>query len=160
MVEAIPLIPKPRLPPLTTRRCSALMDIASRSPGLGCQGLLGRFLDNYLVADSLATKLQYYFQVDTGQKSTDKIHVNQLIAAQRHFSLAFEDLRTKEIFLSGAGTGGCKSCRQLRNGYVHSLCVSDREEIEKRSKSLLIDLVDYLESYRSLCSPIRGGRAI
>ena len=156
MVEAIPLRPNPRLPPLTTRGCSALMDIASRSPGLGCQGLLGRFLDNYLVAESLATKLQYYYQVDTGQKTTDKIHVNQLIAAQRHFSLGFEDLRTKEIFLSGPGNGGCKSCRQLRNGCFHSLCVSDRKEIEERSKSLLIDLINYVESYKFLCRPIPG----
>ena len=155
MVEATPLRRNPLHLALTTRRCSALLEIATRSPGLGCQGLLGQFLDHYLVAESLATKLQYYYQVDTGQKSTDKIHVNQLIAAQRHFSLQFEDLRTKEIFLSGPGNGGCKSCRQLRNGYVHSLSVSDREEIEDRSKSLLIDLVDYLDSFKSLCSPIR-----
>ncbi len=137
---------------LTRRRCNSLADIASRTPGLACQGCVGSFLDGYLVAEALASKLQSYYLTDLGLPPSDKIQVNQLIAAHKRFLLQFDDLRTRSIFLSTAHKSDAKSCRQLRNGYLHSLNAADRKEIEERSNSLIAELADYVSAHAQLCS--------
>lgn len=152
MASGTRIAPSIAPPLLTGRRCNALLDIVGRTPGLGCQGKLGCFLDRYLVAEALAIRLQSYYQADAGLASTDKVLVNQLLAAQRNFAFIFDDLRTKEIFLGGTGTCGSKTCRQLRNGYVHSLSNADRREIEARSTPLLAALTDYIDAYTRHCS--------
>lgn len=116
---------------LSAQRRGVLSEITQRSPGLLCQGDLGAFLDLYFVAEVLARKVTSFYQDDTKKPSSDKIQVQQLSAAIRHFGITFPESDIKTLFLGGEGLRGSKSARQLRNGYVHSLSVEDRAEIER-----------------------------
>jgi hypothetical protein len=48
--------------------------------------------------------------------------------------------------LSGEGKRGAKTCRQLRNGYLHSLSKKDKEEINSRFG----ELKGYMEKWINL----------
>lgn len=113
-----------------------MIEITQRSPGLLCQGDLGAFLDRYFVAEVMARKVTAFYQDDTNKQSSDKIQVQQLGAAFRHFGIIFPESDVRTLFLGGEGLRGTKSARQLRNGYVHSLSVEDRAEIERMTPVL------------------------
>lgn len=117
---------------LSAQRRGVLIEITQRSPGLSCQGDLGAFLDRYFVAEVLARKVTSFYQDDTKKQkpSADKIQIQILGAAIRHFGIIFPEPDIKNLFLGGKGRRGAKSARQLKNGYVHSLSVEDRAEIE------------------------------
>lgn len=121
---------------LSAQRRGVLIEITQRSPGFLCQGDLGAFLDHYFVAEVLARKVISFYQDDTKKPSSDKIQVQQLSAAIRHFGIIFLESDIKALFLGGEGLRGTKSARQLRNGYVHSLSVEDRVEIERMTPVL------------------------
>lgn len=116
---------------LSAQRRGILIEITKRAPGLSCQGDIGVFLDCYFVAEVLARKVSSFYQDDTNKPSSDKIQVQQLGAAIRHFGIVFPEADIRKLFLGGEGPRGTKSARQLRNGYVHGLSVEDQSEIER-----------------------------
>jgi hypothetical protein len=126
---------------MTEQRKRALLDVTQLSPGFCCQGILGMFLDRYFVAEVLARKILSFYQDDTGKTHSDKVQLQQLIAAISYFGIAASNIDIRTMFLGGDGRRATKSARQLRNGYVHSLSSADRNEIEDRSK-VLIRLLD------------------
>jgi hypothetical protein len=116
-----------------------LIEINQRSPGLLCQGDLGAFLDRYFVAEVVARKVTAFYQDDTKKQCSDKVQIQQLGAAILHFGIIFPESDLRTLFLGGEGLRGNKSARQLRNGYVHSLSVEDRSEIERTAPALKRD---------------------
>jgi hypothetical protein len=112
------------------------MEINRRKPGLSCQGQIGNFLDQYLVAESLLRQVITYYAKDTGAKVSEKLRTEQIIAALIHFDISVAKNDIIDTFQGGTGKRGIKSARQLRNGYLHDLDPEDRNEIE--SKATLI----------------------
>ncbi len=110
-------------------RRAAFQDIVNRRPGFSCQGQLGEFLDDYLVAESLLRRLIIYYASDTGRKVSEKLQTVQIVAAMSHFNLAFHRSDVTDAFEGGPGKRGFKSARQLRNGFLHDLSPEDKEEI-------------------------------
>lgn len=121
---------------LSSQRRGILIEITQRFPGFSCQGDLGAFLERYFVADVLSRKVMSFYQDDIKKLRSDKIQVQQLSAAVRHFGIIYTELDLRTLFLGGEGLRGSKSARQLRNGYVHDLSAEDRVEIERMAPVL------------------------
>ena len=113
-----------------------MIGIAARRPGFSCQGELGEFLDDYLVAESLLRRLISYYAEDKSRATSETIKTPQITAAFRHFDLVVEDTDVVGAFQGGAGKRGVKSARQLRNGFLHDLSPEDRGEIVANFTSL------------------------
>lgn len=132
---------------LNPTRRSILAEIANRRPGFSCQGKLGHFLDDYLVAESLLRRLISYYAADTTRKASENLQTIQITAAMSHFNMAVRQSDVIDAFQGGPGKRGFKSARQLRNGYLHDLNPDDREEIISKLtkiKALLSGIVSPL----------------
>lgn len=55
-------------------------------------------------------------------------------------------MSVNKIFKGDRGLRGQKSCRQLRNGYLHSLSNDDKLEIETR----YTELEDYMKDWSTI----------
>ena len=106
-----------------------MLQVAMRRPGFSCQGPLGEFLDDYLVAESLLRRLISYYAKDTSRTESEKLETRQINAALKHFNLNITASDVDEAFKGGPGKRGFKSARQLRNGFLHDLNPEDRNEV-------------------------------
>lgn len=114
---------------LSLIRRSILVEIAARRPGFSCQGQIGDFLDDYLVAESLLRRLISYYVTDTAHKAAEYLNTVQIEAAMNHFNIATNQSDVIDAFQGGTGKRGFKSARQLRNGFLHDLNPDDRDEV-------------------------------
>jgi hypothetical protein len=114
---------------LSSARRSILVEIAGRKAGFSCQGEIGEFIDNYLVAESLLRRLISYYASDTGRKPSENLQTIQIEAALNHFKVSVNQADVIDSFQGGPGKRGFKSARQLRNGYLHDLNPDDRAEL-------------------------------
>jgi hypothetical protein len=111
---------------LTSGQQTVIVRIKSEAPDFKQQGKLGEFFDLFLVCEATAKKLINY----AGYNDYNITNI------QRAMSMYFPNESSdflNNIFLGGDGNKrNHKSCRQLRNGYIHSLSKQDRQEIENR----------------------------
>lgn len=121
---------------LIKRRNSGLNDAATKDPGFSCQGKVGLFISFYLRCELFATRLQHYYQLDKGYKKT-KLNIDKFKKAIKHFNIFLENKDCDLIYVGGTGKRGKKSARQLRNGYLHQLSESDKQEIIQKNYMLL-----------------------
>jgi len=113
---------------LRKRRNNGLSNVAFKNTEFSCQGKVGEFIGLYLICDIFATRLQNYYQTDKQNKKT-KLNMLTLTKALEHFGLHIENIILLSLFQGGEGKRGEKSARQLRNGYLHQLSESDKNEI-------------------------------
>jgi hypothetical protein len=124
---------------LTVRRNTGLAVAEARDPGFSCQGIVGEFIGLYLRCELFATRLQNYYQVDMQCQETG-LNTASLIKAFKHFGLHIQDQKVLGLFKGGSGKIGEKSARQLRNGYLHELTESDRNEIISNGPILITEM--------------------
>jgi len=123
---------------LNPTRRAILIEIADRRPGFSCQGKIGDFLDDYLVAESILRRLISYYTTDTNRNLSKNLQTTQIEAAINYFKLSVNPSDIKVVFQGGSGKRGFKSARQLRNGFLHDLNPEDREEIIFKSANIKI----------------------
>ena len=120
---------------LSKKQETELLNIARSDPGFKCQGKVGEFLDNWLICETLAKRLILYLKQREPQKASWSYP--ELISALKHFGIDYDDQKVKPAFKGGdREKRGNKTARQLRNGYLHSLSIGDKNEIETRSTEL------------------------
>lgn len=141
---------------LNAQRHAAISEIFKRKAGFTCQGIIGSFIDDYLLCEVLAKKLQSYYRTETGKRGKDELRIDVLKAAIKHFDLRYEEEQLKLVFQGGGGKSGQKSARQLRNGYIHELNQSDKAEIEARHTELMAAIYTFLENTRSVFDHVSG----
>lgn len=129
---------------LNQRRNKSLAEAQENDPGFDCQGIVGKFIGHYLRCEVFATKLQTFYQTDKEYKQTG-LNTRSLAEAFTHFNIHIDNAVLLSIFQGGEGKRGHKSARQLRNGYLHSLSHSDREEIELNGFQLINEMVRVLQ---------------
>lgn len=126
---------------LTENQKKALREIADSSPGFKSQGVVGEFIDLWLVCEVLVKKLIMYQKGENDLPQ--KWQHNQVGPALRHFGIEYLESKIEPAFSGNQkAKRGQKSARVLRNGYLHTLSRNDRSEIERR-KSELIQLLSY-----------------
>lgn len=138
--------------PLTKIRQSRLLEIHQRNPEFSCQGQIGAFLDQYLVAESLLRQLIAYYSTDTGVQMSKNLLTAQIAAALSHFAISVEKNDIIDAFQGGPGKRGIKSARQLRNGYLHDLDPADKKEIEGKAEMISAMISRVLSPVLHLCS--------
>jgi hypothetical protein len=126
---------------LSEKQYKELKLIPALQPGFNKQGDVGVFFDLWLVCEVLAKKyIMYHKQLE---KPPIRWQYPELTAALNAFSVSYASEKVKPVFKSGNdGKRGGKTARQLRNGYIHSLSVNDRKEIETRNGEL-VSLLNY-----------------
>ena len=128
---------------LSIRRNTGLEEATTNDPGFSCQGKVGEFIGHYLRCEVFSTKLQHFYQTDKKNKQTG-LNTKFLGEALTHFNLHFDSDVLIRLFQGGSGKRGKKSARQLRNGYLHKLSKSDKEEITTNSKSFIKQMKQFL----------------
>jgi len=128
----------------SNKRLNALKSIKSLDPSFYCAGVVGEFISLYLLNEVFAKKLQNYYRIDNKKPELDKIQTQVLTASLKHFSLIFNESDLKLIFKGGEGIVGKKSARQLRNGYLHSLSTTDKQEIISKAHTYNNLMRDFL----------------
>lgn len=130
---------------LSKAQIKELKKIRRLVPKFSCQGNLGEFFDNYLVCEATARKLVYY---KTGKKSII-LYIRSIESALKYYyPKNYTSIPINNIFASGQKTvRNNKTCRQLRNAYIHSLSLEDRNEIEQRIGSLKKDMQKWLDLF-------------
>lgn len=128
---------------LSIRRNTGLDEAATNDPGFSCQGNVGEFIGYYLRCEVFSTKLQHFYQTDRQNKQT-ALNTKFLNEALIHFNLHFNNNTLIHLFQGGSGKRGKKSARQLRNGYLHKLAKSDKEEIAINAKSFIKQMKQFL----------------
>jgi hypothetical protein len=129
---------------LANARNKELDSVRNLDPNFSCQGDVGTFIGLYLQSEVFAKKLQRYYRTDTNKSGEDKLNIAALKAALNHFELAFDNSDLPELFKGGTGKKNEKSARQLRNGYLHSLSSSDKQEIQKKASKFNSKLQEFL----------------
>jgi len=123
-----------------------LSKIISRMPNFSSQGSLGVFFDYYLVCEATARKLIYY---KTGSDANILVITSIKAAVTLYFPEKEDQISIDDIFKSGEGHRHKKTCRQLRNSYIHNLSPEDRSEIETRItllKSYMVNWINIITS--------------
>ncbi len=143
---------------LNENQRKALREIIDSEPGFKAQGVIGEFLDLWLVCEVLVKKLIMY------QKSESELPMNwqwtQVGPALRNFGIMYEDEKVKPAFSGDRkAKRGEKSARVLRNGYLHTLSKSDTSEIERRKKELLLLLEYWKQAIGNATSQSKSIRA-
>lgn len=105
---------------------------------------LGEFISLYLKCEATARKLvQYHIG-----KSNGKLFISQIEASIKHFFPQKQNsINIKSVFLGDKGYRGRKSCRQLRNGYFHSLSEEDKKEIDYRFQKLQEYMQEWIDVF-------------
>ncbi|MDO6840359.1 hypothetical protein Q4602_12815 [Paraglaciecola chathamensis] len=129
---------------LVNQRNKELEGVKGLDPNFYCEGDVGKFISLYLQSEVFAKKLQRYFRTDENIKGKDELNIAALKAAIKRFRLDFDESHVSELFKGGSGKQNEKSARQLRNGYLHSLSVSDKNEILKKAESFVSKLKVFL----------------
>lgn len=129
---------------LAQRRNQGLEDAASRDPGFSCQGMVGEFIGLYLRCELFGTRLQHYYQTDRQHAKTTLLKTDTLQNALIHFSMSADTEKLILLFQGGNGKRGNKSARQLRNGYLHQLSDSDRQEIIDKQSVFIPEMKAFL----------------
>lgn len=140
---------------LAKQRKDAVSDLFKLSPNFSCQGKVGQFVDNYILCEVIAKRIQHYYKVDTNKGSTS-LHITTLKSSLEHFNVMHDELKITNVFKSGEGIKGSQTARQLRNGYIHSLNQSDKSEIEKRHFELMEDINYFLQLAKGLFNHVSG----
>lgn len=135
---------------LSANRKAELKKITIQSPGFKCQGDLGYFFDLFLVCEATARKLIFYYNIENSRSENQFYSITEVRFALNFFSLSVmpNDDFVKYIFKSGKGTRGNKTCRQLRNDYIHNLSQFDRAEIESRNKDLIENMNKWIQLFQ------------
>lgn len=130
---------------LTGLQKKELKKILKLNPNFSAQGKLGEFFDSYLLCEATARKLIYY---KTG-KDNITLYTKSIDSALKRFSPNnFDSNLVNKIFSSSLKTNRTnKTCRQLRNAYIHNLSKEDRTEIENRITSLKGDMQTWLNLF-------------
>ena len=115
---------------LSPQQKRELKKITTLSPNFKAQGKLGEFFDLYLVCESTAKKFLEF----TGYKTYQVNSIQKII--EKYFPNSIDKKQIESIFKGGEGTRNSKSCRQLRNEYLHQLSIKGRTEIENRIEEL------------------------
>ena len=108
------------------------------------------FFDLFFVCEVTARKLIEYYHAEnnlTAKTETEKYNMTSLKAAVKHFSLSINEPTLQNIFRAGVGKRNQKSCRQLRNAYIHSLLDDDKAEIENRFNQLKTDMDTWINLF-------------
>ena len=129
---------------------SGLQRIINNQPNFKQQGKLGDFFDLYLVCEATARKLIFY-STSRGSSDSFKVHIIES-STMTFFPSKIGNIPIRDIFKAGAGIRGNKTCRQLRNDYIHSLSSLDRSEIEER----IIPLKQNMEQWINMFNPIEN----
>ena len=118
------------------------------NPNFSAQGKLGEFFDSYLLCEATARKLVYY---KTGKDNITLYTSSIDSALKRFFPNNFSGIPVNKVFASRLKTNrNNKTCRQLRNAYIHNLSKEDRTEIENRITSLKDDMNKWLGLFESI----------
>ncbi len=133
---------------LSSKRIKALEGIALLDPKFHCAGVVGEFISLYIQTEVMARKIQNYYRIDKSKTDLDKIQIQVLKASLKHFSLSFNEPDVNLIFKGGEGLVGEKSARQLRNGYLHSLSPSDKDEIINKAPRYIAIMKKFLLVYK------------
>ena len=130
---------------LSAKQIKELKKIIGLSPKFHVQGKLGDFFDNYLLCEVTARKIIFF---KTG-KTSQNLYIKSIKSAAKHyFPSQNTAIPIDNIFLSGNKSNrNNKSCRQLRNGYIHSLSKEDRNEIESRIIDLKADMQKWINLF-------------
>ena len=133
---------------LSTAQKKEIKKVLRLIPNFATQGKLGIFFDYYLLCEATARKLFFY---KTGKDSIT-LYTNSIESALKHyFSNEFSNIPINKIFSSSLSTNrNNKTCRQLRNAYIHNLSKEDRTEIENRIVSLEEDMKKWLKLFDNL----------
>jgi hypothetical protein len=142
---------------LINRRNKGLNSIFAKQIGFSCQGVVGQFIELYLQCDVFATKIQHFYQTDNGLKKRS-LNTVSLTKALEHFNLHFDISFVKKLFQGGTGKRGCKSAKQLRNGYLHELSEADENEIISNNDEFISVMKKFIKlrlskKARTLCEP-------
>ena len=108
------------------------------------------FFDLFFVCEVTARKLIKYYQTANNKPVMTKYEsytTPTLRSAIKYYSLSINDSILKNIFLSGEGKRNQKSCRQLRNAYIHSLLNEDKQEIINRFPQLKNDMDTWISLF-------------
>lgn len=135
---------------LSANRKAELKKITIQSPGFKCQGDLGCFFDLFLVCEATARKLISYYKNENSKSENQFYSITEVRFALNFFSISVmaNDDFVKYIFKSGNGLRGKKTCRQLRNDYIHNLSQFDRAEIESRNKDLIENMNKWIQLFQ------------
>jgi len=133
---------------LSAKQIKELKKILRLSPMFHVQGKLGDFFDYYLMCEVTARKLIFF---KTG-KTSQTLYINSIDSTVKHyFPSQYTATPIDKIFSSGSKSGrNNKSCRQLRNGYIHSLSKEDKSEIESRIIVLKADMQKWLNLFDNI----------
>jgi hypothetical protein len=130
---------------LNRQQRNELQRIINNQPNFKLQGILGEFFDLYLVCEATAKKLIYY---NTGSDLLNSYRVDMIeSSAILFFPNKAGNIPINEIFKSGEGIRGNKTCRQLRNAYIHNLSVQDRAEIEAHFVQLKYNMEQWINLF-------------
>ena len=133
---------------LTSQEIKELKKILRLNPNFSVQGKLGDFFDYYLLCEVTARKLIYYKK----KKNNTILYISSIISAMKHFfPNNYKSVPVNEIFASGSNTHrNNKTCRQLRNNYIHTLSKEDKTEIENRNSDLKSNMRKWLYLFENL----------
>lgn len=129
---------------LIKRRNTSLENVSFLDPGFSCQGEIGEFIGLYIRCELCATRLQHYYQKDKQYKKS-KLNTNMLSSALQCFDISLDKEILLLLFKGGEGKRGSKSARQLRNGYLHKLSESDRNEILIKHINMTTEMKKFLK---------------
>lgn len=133
---------------LTGQQIKELKKILRLNPNFSAQGKLGEFFDSYLLCEATARKLVHY---KTGKDNITLYTTSIESAIKRFFPNNFSSIPINKIFASSLRTNrNNKTCRQLRNAYIHNLSKEDRLEVENRIISLKNDMLKWLNLFEEL----------
>jgi len=137
---------------IARKRHSELCKTLNLSSGFSCQGVVGQFVDRYILCEIIGKKIQKYYQHDLQKPTKPELNLTVLKAALKHFKCDFDGTLLADILRGGGGKKGEKSARQLRNGYLHSLNPEDKVEIEQNFDVLIKKIEEFLEVSSSIFS--------
>ncbi len=128
---------------LNTKQINELRTKYLAKSNLSVSAELRDFFDLFLVCEATARKIiEYYRNQKKPKNTTENYTITQIRSAVKHFNLYVVDSTIEHIFKAGKGKLGHKTCRQLRNSYIHNV-PKGKEEIELRFK----ELKDYMEQW-------------
>ena len=130
---------------LTPQEIKELKKIVRQNPGFSAQGNLGIFFDLYLVCEATARKLIYYKK----KKNPEGLNINSIISCVNlFFPNKLASIPMENIFGSAISrTRNNKTCRQLRNSYIHNLSKEDKNEIDRRINILERDMQKWIKLF-------------
>lgn len=133
---------------LNTQHLAQLKLLATNSPNfITNESNVGEFFNLYIMCEASARRLvRYYRGAKTDTPDLYKRSIESAIKV--YFPSTVNSIDIKNIFEGSEGKRGQKSCRQLRNGYLHSLSSSDKKEIEDRFENLKTSMDAWLDLFQ------------